>query len=148
MTLRLAIIFVTAASVIPLMTLINKIHEIVIQCKWTTRVYFLAFLANVNCRISTAYGGFAPWTPIRALLWNRWGLKAPPDPQLQGTMIAGHCMSYFRHNIHTSCNLQNDRLREKHINFNEKTQGKMGGSHQKLRENSGKMMLKILYGSC
>ena len=37
-----------------------------------------------------------------------------------------------------SYNFTNNRLREKHINFDEKTQGKMAGNHQKLRENSGK----------
>ena len=63
MTLRLAIIFVTAASVLLFKTLINKIDKIVIQCKWTTRVYFWHFLSDVNCRISRALGDFAPSTP-------------------------------------------------------------------------------------
>ena len=36
----------------------------------------------------------------------------------------------------------------KHIDFDGKTQGKMGGNHQKLPENSGKLVLKILYEPC
>ena len=68
---------------------------------------FLAFLANVSCMISRASGGFAPWTPISAPPWNCWGAEsAPSRPQLQGTMIVGHCMSCLRHKIHTSCDLQ------------------------------------------
>ena len=63
-------------------------------------------------------------------------------------MTIGHCMSYLGHNIHTSCDLQTTDSGEKHIDFDGKTQGKMGGNHQKLRENSGKMMLKILYEPC
>ena len=71
-------------------------------------MYFLAFLGNVNCRISGAAGGFAPWTPISILPWNHWrgGSKHPPDLQLLGTMTVGHWMSCLRHNIHTLCDLQ------------------------------------------
>ena len=76
------------------------------------------------------------------------GLTAPPDPQLQGTMTIGHCMSYPRHNIHTSCDLQATDSGKNYIMFDGKTQGKMGGNHQKLRENLGKTMLKILYEPC
>ena len=36
----------------------------------------------------------------------------------------------------------------KHVNFDENTQGKMSENHQKLRENSGKMILKIPYEPC
>ena len=39
----------------------------------------------------------------------------------------------------------NNRLREKHVNFDGKTQRKTCGNHQILRENLGKMKLEILY---
>ena len=42
-----------------------------------------------------------------------------------------------------SYNLQTTDSGKTH--FDEKTQGKMGGNYQKLRENSGKMTSKILY---
>ena len=123
------------------MTLINTIDKIVIWCKWTTTVYFWHFLANVSCRISRASGGFATLPPPWFCPGFVWGLKtSASDLQLQG----GHCMLCLQQNIHTSCNLQTTGS-GKHINFDEKTQGKMDGNHQKLRENSGKMMLKILY---
>ena len=126
MTLRLAIIFVRAASVLLFMTLINKIHKIVIWCKWTTRVYFWHFLDNVSCRISRASEGFVS-SSTRALPWICWGggggsKRLTPDPQLQ----EGHCMLCLQHNIHTSCNLQTTDSGKKHINFDEKTQLKNG----------------------
>ena len=75
-------------------------------------VVFLAFLANVNCRISGASGvlslglpsGLSPGTT------GGRGLKAPPDPRLQGTITVGHCMSYLRHSIHTSCDLRSRQI--------------------------------------
>ena len=48
------------------------------------------------------------------------GLKVPPDPQLQGTMTVGYCISgtiFIPHVIY-------NRLKEKNINFDGKTQGK------------------------
>ena len=106
----------------------------------------MAFLANVNCRISRASGGFDHWAPISALPWNR-GSKCPSEPQLQGTMTVGHCMSCLWHNIYTSCDLQTtDSGKIENIwMLMGKRREKGGGNHQKLRENSGKMMLKILY---
>ena len=130
LTLRLAIIFVTAASVLLFMTfLINKIDKIVIQCKSTTRVYFWHFLAYVSCRISRTSGGSPLYPPpTRDLLRN--SKRLPPDPQLQG----GHCTLCLQDNIHTSCNLQTTdsgknisilmkKLREKWVEII-KTQGK------------------------
>ena len=118
------------------MTLINTIDKIVIQCKWTTRVYFWHFLANVSCRILRASGGFAPSTPTMALPWICLGgsKRLPPNPQLQ----RGHCMLCLQQNIHTSCNLQTTdsgknisilmrKLREKWMEIiknSGKTQGK------------------------
>ena len=108
---------------------------------------FLAFLADVICRMSRT-SGFCLLDRHQVLPWNCWGLKAPPDTQLQGTMTVGHFMSYLRCNIHTSCDLQTTYSGKKHIDFDGKTFGKMGGNHPKLRKNSGKMMLKILYEPC
>ena len=99
---------------------------------------FLAFLANVGSR---ELPGFLPPGPPSALCPGTAGvLKAPPDPQLQGTMTVGHCIYLMW--------FTNNRLREKHTDFDGKTQGEMGGNHQKLRENSGKIMLKVLYEPC
>ena len=95
-------------------------------------MYFWHFLANVSCRISRASDGFAPSTPTMALPWICLGAQnaSPPDPQLQG----GHCMLCLQQKIHTSCNLQT-RDSGKNITI----------LMRKLRENSGKMMLKIPY---
>ena len=40
------------------------------------------FFGTVYCRYAGASGGFAPWTPTRALSWTRWGAYSAPRPQL------------------------------------------------------------------
>ena len=117
------------------MTLINTIDKIVIQCKWTTTVYFWHILANVSCRISRASGGFAPLPPPWLCPGFVWGLKMPtPDLQLQG----GHCMLCLQQNIHTSCNLQTTDS-GKNTSILMKRSGKNGWKSSKtqgkLREN-------------
>ena len=113
---------------------------------------FLAFLA-VSCRISRASGGFAPWTPIRALPWNRWEAQSAPNPQppTAGNNDRWSLLSYLWHNIHTSCDLQTTDS-EKNNRFCWKNSGKSGWKSSKTRggggEDSEKMMLKILYEPC
>ena len=142
MTLRLAIIFVTAASVLLFMTLINKIDKTVIQCKWTTRVYFWHFLAYVSCRISRTSGASPPLPRAGLCPGSAEKLKTPPpDPQLQG----GHCTLCLQHNIHTSCNLQTTTDSGKNISILMK---KLREKWVEIIKNSGKMMLKILYEHC
>ena len=89
----------TAAAVLLFMTLINKIHEIVILCKGP-RGCILGILANVNCRISRASRGFAPFAP-----WTPLGLCLDLL-QLQGAMTIGNCILCLWHNIHGSCDSQ------------------------------------------
>ena len=122
------------------MTLINTIDKIVIQCKWTTRVYFWHFLADVSCRISRASGGFAPSTPTMTLDLFGGSKRLPPDSQLQG----GHCMLCLQQNIHTSCELQTTDS-EKNISI---LMRKLREKWMEIIKNSGKMMLKILYEPC
>ena len=66
-----------------------------------------------------------------------------PDPQLQGVMTVGHCTLCLWHSIHTTCDLQTTDS-GKHINFNVKTQWKMGENHQKLRENDVENSVRTL----
>ena len=72
------------------------------------------------------------------------GLQRPLTPQLQGAMTVGHYMLCLRHNTQPDV-IYKQQTQGKHNNFDGKTQGKMGGNHQKFKENSWKMMLKILY---
>ena len=32
------------------------------------------------CKILGTFGGFAPWTPVRAVPWTRWGAYSAPKP--------------------------------------------------------------------
>ena len=101
------------------------------------------FLANVNWRISRASGGPLPLGPLSGLCpGTAGGLKTLPYLQLQATMtvVIACCTSgtkFIPHVIY--------KQHTQHINFDWKTQGKMGGNQQKRKENSGKMMLKLLY---
>ena len=114
---------------------------------------FVAFLADVNCRISRASRGLQPLDPYQGnALEPLGGSKCPSDPQLQGTMTVGHCMSCLRHNIHTLCDLQTTysgknmsiligKLREKWVEII-KNSGKTQG---KLRENDAENSVPTLH---
>ena len=103
-------------------------------------MYFWHFLANLNCRISGACGGFAPWTHSRALPLTYWETQSAPRPPVTGIN------DYW--SLHVVPPAQHSYLMWKHINFNGKTQGKIGGNDQKLREsdveNSVRTLIKNL----
>ena len=99
-------------------------------------VFLTFFFANVSCRISRASRGIS-WTP-----GSTGRLKARPDYQLQGC----HCMLYLKHNMYTLRDLQTKDLGGKRINFDKKTQGKMGGNDHKLRENDIENSVRTLRG--
>ena len=124
------------------MTLINTIDKIVIQCKYTTRVCFWHFLANVSCRISKASGGFAPSTPTMALPWICLGAQNA-SPQIHSCREVIACCASSK-NIHTSCNLQTTDSGKNISILMRKLREKWMG----IIKNSGKMMLKILYEPC
>ena len=129
------------------MTLINTIDKIVIQCKWTMRVYFWHFLANVGCRILRASGGFASYPDHGSALDLFGGSKRlPPDPQLQG----GHCMLCLQQNIHTSCNLQTTDLGKNVSILMRKLWEKWMDiikNSGKLRENDAETSVRTLYAA-
>ena len=129
MTLRLAIIFAMATSVLLFMTLINKVHEILIQGKWTTRVrVFLAFLANVGSR---ELPGLLPLgSPSVLCPGTTGGLKAPDRPSAAGN---NDCWS-----LHIPHVIYKQQTRGKHTDFDGKTRGKMGGNHQNTGKTQGK----------
>ena len=133
----------TAASVLLFMTLINKIHKIVIYCKWTTRVYFWHFLANVSCRISRTSGGFAPSASTRALPWICWGAQNASSQIHSCREVIACCASSTTFIPHA---IYKQQTQGKHVNFDEKTQGKMGGNNKKLRENDVENSVRTLGG--
>ena len=51
-------------------------------------VFLGAFFSTVYCRIAGASGGFASWTPTKALPWTHWGTyTAPRLPATPGNEI-------------------------------------------------------------
>ena len=89
----------TAASVLLFMTLINKIHEIVILCKGPRGCIFGIFWLMQTVGSRELPGALPPLpTPAES--------SKPSRPQLQGTMVIGHCILCLWHNIHASCDLQ------------------------------------------
>ena len=105
-------------------------------------MYFWHFLANVSCRISRASGGFAPSTPTMDLPWIC--LRAQnASPQIHSCREVIACCASSRTFIpHV---IYKQQTQEKHINFDEKTQGKMDGNHQKLRENDAENSVQTLH---
>ena len=59
-------------------------------------------------------------------------------------MTIGHCILCLRHNIRTSCDFQTTDSGE-NINFDVKTQGKMGENHQNPRENDVENSVRTLF---
>ena len=53
-------------------------------------------------------------------------------------------MLCLQHNIHTSYVIYRQQTQGKHVNFDKKTQGKMDGNHQKLRENDAENSVRTL----
>ena len=67
-------------------------------CKLQDLLIFRPFSATRKCEIPGASRCFASWTPIRALLWTRWG----PSFQLALAVTIGHCISCLRHDSPTT----------------------------------------------
>ena len=70
--------------------------------------------------------------------------NCPLNPQLQGTMTVGHCMSCLRHNIHTSCDLQTTESGKNVSILMGKLRAKWGGNHQNFRENYAENSVRTL----
>ena len=119
------------------MTLINKIHRIVNELRGCTfSIFWLMYAVG-----SREHQGASPPGPPPGLCPRSAGeLKASPQiPSCRGVIACCASSTTFIPHV-----IYKQQTQGKHIDFDEKTQGKMGGNHKKLRENDADNSVRTL----